>query len=68
MSTTVSNFSLTIDGNRSERFLIEIDGKLYKLEDFSLSQRLMAPNTLRFAMRKGPDEDSTEPQLESSSA
>ena len=63
MSTTVSNFSLTIDGNRSERFLIEIDGKLYKLEDFSLSQRLMAPNTLRFAMRKGPDEDSTEPQF-----
>lgn len=63
MSTTVSRFTLTIDDARSEDFLIEIDGDLFKLDNFVLTQCLMQPNTLRFQMRKGPREDGSEPQF-----
>lgn len=63
MSTTVSGLSLTIDGFRSEGFLIDIEGVLFKADDFTLTQCLMQPNTLRFRMRKGPMEDEAEPQF-----
>lgn len=63
MSTTVSRFTLTIDDAKSENFLIEIDGDIFKLDNFVLTQCLMQPNTLRFQMRKGPKEDGTEPQF-----
>jgi len=63
MSTTISRFTLTIDSARSENFLIEIDGDLFKVDDFTLSQSLLQPNILRFRMRKGPMEDGTEPQF-----
>ncbi len=63
MSTTVSRFTLTIDNARSEDFLIEIDGELFKVDNFTLTQSLMQPNSLRFRMRKGPKEDGTEPQF-----
>lgn len=63
MSTTVSRFTLTIDTARSENFLIEIDGELFKVDNFTLTQSLMQPNTLRFIMRKGPQEECTEPQF-----
>ena len=63
MSTTISRFTLVIDNARSDDFLIEIDGELFKADNFTLSQNLMQPNTLRFRMRKGPKEDGTEPQF-----
>ncbi len=63
MSTTISGISLTIDDAKSENFLIEIDGELFKADNFILSQNLMQPNVLRFKMRKGPKEDSSEPQF-----
>lgn len=63
MSTTISGFSLTLDGIKSEGFLIEIEGVLYKTDGFVLTQSLMQPNTLRFRMRKGPQEDEREPQF-----
>ncbi len=63
MSTTVSRFTLTIDDAKSEGFLIEVDGELFKLDNFVLTQCLMQPNTLRFSMRKGPREDGSEPQF-----
>lgn len=63
MSTTVSRFTLTIDDVKSDNFLIEVDGELFKLDNFVLSQYLMHPNTLRFRMRKGPKEDDSEPQF-----
>ena len=63
MSTTISRFTLTIDSARSENFLIEIEGELFKVDNFTLSQSLMQPNTLRFRMRKGPKEDGSEPQF-----
>lgn len=63
MSTTISRFTLAIDNARSENFLIEIDGELFKVDNFTLSQSLLQPNTLRFRMRKGPKEEGTEPQF-----
>lgn len=63
MSITVSRFTLTIDDARSEGFLIEVDGELFKLDNFVLTQCLLQPNTLRFNMRKGPKEDGGEPQF-----
>ena len=63
MSTTISRFNLTIDDAKSEDFLIEIDGELFKVDNFVLSQSLLQPNTLRFRMRKGPKEDGSEPQF-----
>lgn len=63
MSTTVSRFTLTIDDARSENFLIEVDGELFKVDSFVLTQCLMQPNSLRFRMRKGPREDGSEPQF-----
>lgn len=63
MSITVSRFALTIDDAKSEGFLIEVDGELFKLDNFVLTQCLLQPNTLRFNMRKGPKEDGSEPQF-----
>lgn len=63
MSTTVSRFTLTIDDAKSEGFLIEIGGELFKLDNFVLTQCLMQPNILRFRMRKGPRENDGEPQF-----
>lgn len=63
MSTTILRISLTIDGCASERFLIDLDGELFKADNFVLSQYLMQPNTLRFNLRKGPREDGGDPQF-----
>lgn len=63
MSTTVSRLILTIDDAKSDNFLIEVGGELFKLDNFVLTQSLMQPNTLRFIMRKGPREDGSEPQF-----
>ncbi len=63
MSTTVSRFTLTIDGIRSDEFLIEIEGDLFKVDNFVLTQCLLQPNTLRFRMLKGPKETGNEIQF-----
>lgn len=63
MSTTVSRFTLTIDDSKSDGFLIELDGELFKVDNFTLNQSLMQPNVLRFRMQKGPKEVGTEPQF-----
>lgn len=63
MSTTISRFCLTVGDAKSDGFLIEIDGVLFKLDNFTLTQALMQPNILRFRMRKGPREDGSEPQF-----
>lgn len=63
MSTTVSRFTLTLGESRSEGFLIDIDGDLFKADGFALTQQLLRPNTLRFRLRKGPRENGDEPQF-----
>lgn len=63
MSTTISRFSVTIDDNKSEGFLIDIEGEEYTLDNFVLSQSLLRPNVLRFKIRKGPKESNSEAQF-----
>ncbi|MCH5224509.1 MAG: hypothetical protein J1D77_00870 [Muribaculaceae bacterium] len=63
MSTTISRFTLIIDGTQSRDFLLELDGEIFKLDNFSLWQALMHPNVLRFTMRKGPREDGNDPNF-----
>lgn len=63
MSISVKSISVSIAGVKSEEFEIELDGELYHLDDFSLVQRLLAPNVLTFSMHKGPDETIRETQF-----
>ena len=67
MSTTISRFTLTINNARSEKFLIDIAGDLFKVDNFVLSQALMQPNILRFRMIKGPNENGNEAQFKTCS-
>jgi len=57
MSSLIQDITISINGNNSKNFNIELQGKRYHLGDFSLSQKLLSPNHLSFSMRKGPDED-----------
>lgn len=63
MSITVSSFTLVIDNAKSDKFIMEIDGELFNLDDFVLAQSLLSPNTLHFVMRKDPKENGSEPQF-----
>lgn len=63
MSITVKNISISIDGIKSSEFDIELEGTTYHLDNFSLVQNLMSPNTLSFTMHKGPEEELQEPQF-----
>lgn len=60
MSISVKNISVSIAGVKSSEFDIELEGIMYHLDDFSLSQELLSPNSLTFTIHKGPDEDMTE--------
>ncbi len=64
MSISIRDISISIGGNVSTKFDIEIEGIKYKLDNFSLRQQLMAPNTLSFSVRKAdPDEDISEAEF-----
>lgn len=60
MSISVKNISVSIDGNKSNEFDIELEGTIWHLDDFSLFQSLLSPNSLTFNMHKGPEEDINE--------
>ena len=57
MSISIKNITLAIDGTQSNMFKMEIDGGKYRLDNFTLVQTLMKPNTLKFIMYKDPEED-----------
>lgn len=63
MSITVRNISVSIDGVKSNEFDITLDGAIYHLDDFCLSQNLLSPNRLSFNVHKGPEEDIGETQF-----
>lgn len=63
MSISVKSISLTINGTQSEQFKIEIDGAKYRIDDFTLRQKLLSPQLLSFSLRKDPEEDISEIQL-----
>ena len=56
MSTSIKNISVAIDGTKSSGFCIELDGTIWRLDNFMLSQSLLSPNTLSFSLHKEPDE------------
>jgi Rhs element Vgr protein len=63
MSISVKNIKVTIDGNESEKFGILINGTYWRLDNFTLYQSLLTPNSLTFNLHKGPEEDGDEPRF-----
>ncbi len=64
MSISIRDISVSIGGNVSTKFDIEIEGIKYRLDHFSLRQSLMAPNSLSFSARKAdPEEDISETEF-----
>ena len=60
MSISIKNISIAIDGIKSTGFCIALDGSAWRLDNFTLSQRLLSPNSLSFTMHKGPEENMNE--------
>lgn len=64
MSISVKNISIAIGGIQSDRFDIELSDAKYHLDNFTLYQSLLAPNSLSFTMHKSrPDEGQGEIQF-----
>lgn len=57
MSISIKNISISIDGVKSNEFDIELEGVTWHLDNFTLSQRLLSPNSLSFIMHREPKED-----------
>lgn len=60
MSISIKNIAIAIDGTKSTGFCISLDGSAWRLDNFSLSQSLLSPNSLSFTMHKGPEENMNE--------
>jgi Rhs element Vgr protein len=60
MSISVKHITVTIDDVKSSGFDLNIDGEIWRLDDFTLHQSLLSYNTLCFNMHKGPKEDDKE--------
>jgi len=64
MSISVKNITIAIGGVQSENFDIELADAKYHLDNFTLYQSLLSPNSLSFTMHKArPDEGQGEIQF-----
>ena len=63
MSISVKNISVSIDGNASKQFKIEISGVKYTMTGFSLRQQMLDHARLSFELIKDPLEDISETQF-----
>ena len=63
MSISVKNISVSIDGNASKQFKIEISGVKYTMTGFSLRQQMLDHSHLSFELVKDPLEDISETQF-----
>lgn len=63
MSISVKNITVSIDGTSSSMFTIQLEGKSWYMDHFSLYQRLLTYNTLTFSMHTDPLEDQGEPRF-----
>lgn len=57
MSISVRNISVKIDGVASSGFDLVMGNTQWRLDNFTLYQGLLTPNTLTFTLHKGPEED-----------
>ena len=64
MSITINSIRVSIGDIQSSGFDINIDGVLWRLGNFSLSQQLLTPNSLTFSMHKVPEEDLNEARFQ----
>ena len=60
MSISIKNIAVAIDGTKSTGFCISLDGSAWRLDNFTLSQSLLSPNSLSLTMHKGPEENMNE--------
>ena len=60
MSISIKNIAVAIDGTKSTGFCISLDSSAWRLDNFTLSQSLLSPNSLSFTMHKGPEENMNE--------
>ena len=63
MSISVKSITVSIDGNPSNQFKIEISGIKYTMANFVLSQRMLDHSHLNFDLIKDPLEDISETQF-----
>ena len=57
MSISIKKLTVNIDGTPSRMFDINLEGIDYHLDDFSLYQGLLSPNSLSFSLRKKMPEE-----------
>lgn len=62
MSISVKSITLSIDDIKSSEWNITLDAK-YHLDNFTLRQSLLSPNTLSFSLNRDPDETSNDPRF-----
>lgn len=63
MSISVKSITLAIDSAKSTDWNIVVDNVRYHLDNFSLYQGLMSPNTLSFTLQRDPDEAAGDPRF-----
>ena len=63
MDISVSSIRLTIDGNASVQWNIDIGGEAYHLDSFSLHHGLLAPSVLSFTLTRDPEENANDPLI-----
>lgn len=63
MAISVKNIILTIEGNKSNQWNINIDGEDYHLDSFTLRHGLLVPSSLSFTLTRDPEEDANDPLI-----
>ena len=63
MDISVNSIRLSIDGNSSAQWNIELNGEAFHLDNFSLHHGLMRPSVLSFTLTRDPREDANDPLI-----
>lgn len=63
MSISVKSISISINGEKSNDFDIELNNSKWHLDNFSLHQGLLSSNSLSFCMHKDPTEEDVKEKI-----